>query len=91
MPTYTLTIVDTTSIQNYIFGSNRLKENIGASELVKQATQNWVYQALPEPNNMRRKENGWEFDISQRIENGNLQAEVIYAGGGNAVIRHYIG
>ena len=28
-----LTIVDTAGIQDYIFGSNRLRENIGASYL----------------------------------------------------------
>ncbi len=35
-------IVDTTQIQPYIFGSNRLKENIGASYLVAQATGEWA-------------------------------------------------
>lgn len=35
-------IVDTTQIQPYIFGSNRLKENIGASFLVAQATGSWA-------------------------------------------------
>lgn len=35
-------IVDTTQIQPYIFGSNRLKENIGASYLVAQATDAWA-------------------------------------------------
>lgn len=37
-----LSFVDTTGIQNYIFGSNRLRENIGASYLVKQATGAWA-------------------------------------------------
>jgi hypothetical protein len=46
---YTLTILDTTGIQNYIFGSNRLKENVGASEMVKRATEDWVYEALLAP------------------------------------------
>ena len=40
-------IVDTTQIQPYIFGSNRLKENIGASYLVAQATTNWAESCLP--------------------------------------------
>ena len=38
MPTYTLTVIDTPGIQPYIFGSNRLLESIGASELVRCAT-----------------------------------------------------
>jgi hypothetical protein len=44
----TLLIVDTTGIQPYIFGSNRLPENIGASFLVKQATTKWAQQAAEE-------------------------------------------
>jgi hypothetical protein len=39
-------IVDTTQIQPYIFGSNRLKENIGASYLVAQATDGWAESCL---------------------------------------------
>lgn len=39
MDQYHLVIVDTTGIQSYIFGSNRLRENVGASFLVHQATE----------------------------------------------------
>jgi hypothetical protein len=35
MPKYTAVLIDTISIQNYVFGSNKLKENLGASYLVK--------------------------------------------------------
>lgn len=37
-----LSVIDTTGIQDYIFGSNRLAENIGASQLVEMATDKWV-------------------------------------------------
>jgi hypothetical protein len=37
-----LTVVDTSGIQNYIFGSNRLKDNIGGSQLVWEATGVWA-------------------------------------------------
>jgi len=47
MTEYILTAIDTTQIQGYIFGSNRLQENIGGSELVEMATRQWVYEALP--------------------------------------------
>lgn len=40
-------IADTAQIQPYIFGSNRLKENIGASYLVAQATTSWAEGCLP--------------------------------------------
>jgi hypothetical protein len=39
--------VETTSNQAYIFGSNRLRENIGASFLLAQACVDWVREALP--------------------------------------------
>ncbi len=38
----TLLLVEASGIQNYIFGSNQLAQNIGASELVRRATENWV-------------------------------------------------
>lgn len=75
MPTFTLTILDTMAIQTYIFGSNRLKENIGASELVKQSTEAWVYESLPQ-----------QSVPDARIEDGKINAEVVYVGGGNTVI-----
>ena len=37
-----LTVVDTTRIQSYIYRSNRLAENVGASHLVHLATHEWV-------------------------------------------------
>lgn len=46
MKNFTVTILDTTGIQPYIFGSNRLRENIGASYLVSQATDTWARDAL---------------------------------------------
>ena len=42
MRKFTVTVLDTTGIQPYIFGSNRLRENIGASYLVSEATDDWV-------------------------------------------------
>jgi hypothetical protein len=38
----TLLLVEASGIQNYIFGSNRLAQNVGASELVRRATEDWV-------------------------------------------------
>lgn len=62
----TVTVLDTTGIQSYVFNSNRLRENIGASQLVHEATDVWIHA------------------IAQN--NTYIEAEVIYAGGGNALL-----
>ncbi len=79
-----LLIVDTVGIQPYIFGSNRLRENIGASHLVAQATGEWALDALPAPHNVKDVTTG-EIDDNKHIERANLAAEVLYAAGGNVV------
>ena len=83
-----LVIVDTAQIQPYIFGSNRLRENVGASHLVAQATTTWAKEAVQQVaprNNMRA--NG-TLDGTKHIENSpnDPDAEVVYAGGGNFVV-----
>src|SRR5437016_236623 len=82
---FTLLAVDTAGIQSYIFGSNRLKENIGASYIVKQVTEDWTFEALniAAPNNNYR---GSRLDDDKKIEDGKIQAEVLYAGGGNFIV-----
>jgi hypothetical protein len=96
-----LTVIDTTGIQSYIFGSNLLRENLGASEIVTRATSQWVYEVLRDPElnwktNLKPPQikNGkqiWrgvfeELDETKVIEKDELDAEAIYAGGGNTVI-----
>lgn len=82
-----LLIVDTTGIQPYIFGSNRLRENVGASHLVKQATEAWAREALERAVPARHN---WQADgaleTTKRIEAGDIDTEVVYASGGNVVI-----
>lgn len=94
---YTLTILDTASIQSYIFGSNELRENIGASELVYRATKLWAFEALEAVLGNRHNINmgdvkaddvdfyDHDFAIEQAQQSGPA-AEVLYAGGGNTVI-----
>jgi len=85
-----LIVVDTMQIQPYIFGSNRLRENLGASYLVAQATEDWAKKHIPKPNNLKSEGTYNPLADSpfntERIEtNPQLAAEVIYAGGGNFV------
>lgn len=70
-----LTVIDASGIQKYIFGSNRLKEIIGASEIVNRATTEWIFKLL-----------GDDAINGKKIETDNTDAELIYAGGGNALI-----
>jgi hypothetical protein len=67
--------IATKSIQSYIFSSNRLAENLGASWLVSQATEVWPEEVL---------ENHFPNEIyKQAIETQNPpQVERVYAGGG---------
>jgi len=88
----TVTVLDTTGIQPYIFGSNRLRENIGASYLVSQATDSWAREALEKLKN-QIKQKVYAFDPEKNqpdakphIEDDELAAELIYAGGGNTVL-----
>jgi hypothetical protein len=80
MSKYVVTVLDTTGIQPYIFTSNRLRENIGASYLVDQATGDWVKNILEKELKIPRDKQ------YEPINTSGLIAEIIYAGGGNSLI-----
>lgn len=86
----TLLLVETSGIQDYIFGSNNLAQNIGASELVARATSAWVAEALDElkiRHNVRWHEDQGKLTIGEEsITATGVDAQVVYAGGGNAMI-----
>jgi len=81
-------IMDTVSIQSYIFSSNKLKENIGASYLVKKIYEVELKEALEKvfhDSNVDIK--AWESEPDRlSITNPLLPFEIGYIGGGNAVI-----
>ncbi|NJN98269.1 MAG: hypothetical protein HC875_31375 [Anaerolineales bacterium] len=91
--TYYLIAIDSVGIQPYLFGSNRLRENIGASEIVARVTERWVYEtvvsdALGFQHNLdgdNAVPAGYSFN-QKRIKEDALDVEIIYAGGGNAVL-----
>lgn len=94
MDNFTLTMLDTSGIQGYVFRSNRLQENIGASEIVYRATTQWVFDAL-DTHKLRhniipgsRQTGAWDFDKEVRClkDDPTLDVEVIYAGGGNTFL-----
>lgn len=84
-------VLDTVSIQNFIFSTNNLKENLGASELVKSIYQDPLKKALKEvyPAFNDDMYNAWErenVDLDKFPIIQDAKAEVAYIGGGNAVI-----
>ncbi len=87
MKSYILTVVDTTGIQGFVFGANQLRQIVGASYLVDCATRDWAVDALEgmKRNSIHLKEVSQPFG-SERIERDDLDAELIYAGGGNTVL-----
>lgn len=85
----TVTVLDTTGIQDYVFGSNRLRENIGASYLVSQATKEWAKKALQDlGKELNQKVHIPEINSLEEIHIGSegVAAEMVYAGGGNTVL-----
>ncbi len=87
-----LVMASASQIQSYIFASNRLREHVGASYLVAQATGEWALravQAAAQVNNLvgdasRLAIADGEFAIENHAaENA---AEVIYSGGGNVEV-----
>jgi hypothetical protein len=88
MSNYIATVIDTTGIQKYIFGSNRLKENVGGSYLVKLATDDWVKDCLRQLGKERvHIPNENSSQLEPRIDTDpNIIAELIYSGGGNTFL-----
>lgn len=89
---FTLLAVDTIGIQKYIFNSNRLRENIGASYLVASITGHWAFDAVREAakkhsgdHNVINNDDG-KLNDEVIIDQPSTAAEVLYAGGGNCVV-----
>ena len=108
---FILTKYDVSGIQSYIFATNRLQENVGASHNVTRILRDFLNEALQEAFDEVKKEVieerpeagsrdmgetdnqklilDWENEQSQPLairNNPYIAAEVIYIGGGNAVV-----
>ncbi|RMG75661.1 MAG: hypothetical protein D6711_06065, partial [Chloroflexi bacterium] len=81
---YILVAVETAHIQSYIFASNRLRENVGASYLVAAATGKWALQSVKALKVRTNLTVNRSFN-DQHIESGDIDVEVLYSGGGNFV------
>lgn len=86
MSKYIATVIDTTGIQKYIFGSNRLKENVAGSYLVKLATDDWVKKCLTDIGNVYIPDRNPSKAEPRINDNPEIIAELIYSGGGNTFL-----
>lgn len=86
MSKYIATVIDTTGIQKYIFGSNRLKENVAGSYLVNLATDDWVKCCLKQLGNVYIPKCNPSQTEPHINENPEIMAELIYSGGGNTFL-----
>lgn len=79
-------LLDTRSIQRYVFGCNKLKTNTGASYLVDGIFTGAMQQVLDE-SGLRLPKQLWEESKGLQLESdASLEAEVAYIGGGNMLI-----
>ena len=52
MAQYTLLMLELSGLQEFIFGTNNLRVNVGASTLVNAVIREWVPDLLPKPHNI---------------------------------------
>lgn len=85
-----LTLLEVTGIQSYIFGSNQLAQNIGASELVARSTTKMVVDILGKKTNAYWDNDNPVYGPGVQYHNtrlfSELHTEVVYAGGGNTML-----
>lgn len=84
-------LLDTKSIQKYIFSSNKLKLNIAASYLVRTIFDDImkeVLKNLKKEIGLKMPEKSWEQseEIEMAKKNSEIECEIVYSGGGNMLI-----
>lgn len=87
MSRVTAVLVDTISIQKYVYSSNRLKENIGASRIVTNIYKESLEKSLKAALNHDVELSEWmRKPDNVLIQSPDVDFEVGYIGGGNALL-----
>lgn len=91
---YVLAVYDVSGIQEYIFATNRLTENIGASRIVSRVLKEDLNQAIQRIGEHKKVLTEWNPLKSQQalqfqmLRDQDVFVELIYVGGGNAVVAY---
>ena len=80
-------LLDTRSIQKYVFSCNKLKTNVGASYLVDGIFNDLMQKIVLPSFNLKMPEISWqESKQIEMIKDDSIKAEIVYIGGGNMLI-----
>ncbi len=75
-----IAIYDISGIQSFIFATNKLREMAGGSEIVHRA----LFEFIPEK--LGYGESSWQDEKFLNVSDGGRQGNIIYIGGGNALV-----
>ena len=80
-------LLDTRSIQKYVFSCNKLKTNVGASYLVDGIFNDLMQNIILPKYNLKMPDISWKkSDGIQIVKDDTIEAEIVYIGGGNMLI-----